>query len=51
VSLLELGRERVLHQRPDDLAAGADPLAGLDHPVIQHLGQHDPAVEDPRRFW
>jgi hypothetical protein len=28
--------------------SGAEPLVSLDHPVVQHLGQDDPPVEDPR---
>ena len=39
--------DRVLVQGREHLAAGRDPLAGLDYPVVQHLGQQDPAVEDP----
>jgi hypothetical protein len=35
-------------ERGEDLAGRGDPFGDLDYPVVQHLGQHDLAVEDAR---
>ena len=48
VRFSELFRYGVLIKRYEDLAVGADPLSGLDDPLVEHLGEQDPAVEDPR---
>ena len=48
VGFPELFRYGVLVKRCEDLAVRADPLDGLDHPLVEHLGEQDPAVEDPR---
>jgi len=41
-------RYRVLVEGYKDVAVGADPLSGLDHPLVQQFGQHDLPVEDAR---
>ncbi|CFE46881.1 Uncharacterised protein [Mycobacterium tuberculosis] len=33
---------------PQHPAVGCDPFIDLDDPLIKHLGQHDPPVEDAR---
>jgi hypothetical protein len=48
VSPGQLRGERRLVQRGEDLAAGGDPLVRLDDAVVEHLGEQDAAVEDPR---
>ena len=48
VGFYEAFRDGVLVQRREDLAVRADPLAGLDDPLVEHLGEQDPPVEDPR---
>ena len=42
----QVARYRVLVKGHEDLAAGADPLSSLDHPLVQQFGQHDLPVED-----
>ena len=41
-------RSARLVQRLHHLAVRADALVGLDHALVQQLGQHDVAVEQPR---
>ena len=45
---LQLGAQRGFVQRLQHAAVRADALDGLDHTLVQQLGQHDVPVEDPR---
>ena len=44
----QLRGESGLVERGEDLAASGDPLVRLDDAVVEHLGEQDAAVEDPR---
>ena len=46
--LPQIALEPVQIRGPQHRAVGSDPFVDLDHPLVQQLGQHDVAVEDPR---
>ena len=48
VGVTQVAGERVLVEFGDHLAAGPDPLVGLDHPGVERFRQDDIAVEDAR---
>ncbi len=46
IGLSQVASHRVLVERHDDVAAGADALGRLDHPRVQQVRQDNVAVED-----